>query len=206
MASILIHMCVAKEINKKIKVNEDKLLLGSIIPDQAKRIKISRDKTHFIQKDNIPNLDMFLEKYKKNIKDEFVLGYYIHIYTDYLWNKYFVPELITNDKIKALNGEVIECDDSLYKELIYNDYNYLNGRLEDRYNIDLKLFSNPINTDLFPIEEIDIYQIPYTLNQFSMDLMEEKKDKYIFDLKDIEQFVDNAAEVIYSDVVKLINS
>ena len=60
MASGLIHICVAKEINKYLKRNEEQILLGSIAPDIAKLINISRDKTHFIdEKKDIPNIENF---------------------------------------------------------------------------------------------------------------------------------------------------
>jgi hypothetical protein len=36
MASSIIHIAVAHEINKKLQFEEDKLLIGSIAPDIAK--------------------------------------------------------------------------------------------------------------------------------------------------------------------------
>ena len=36
MASSVIHICVANEINKIIKRNKEKILIGSIAPDIAK--------------------------------------------------------------------------------------------------------------------------------------------------------------------------
>ena len=38
MASAIIHLCVAKEINKYLKMDENYLLLGSIAPDISKQI------------------------------------------------------------------------------------------------------------------------------------------------------------------------
>ena len=38
MASAVIHLCVAKEINKYLKMDEDYILLGSIAPDISKQI------------------------------------------------------------------------------------------------------------------------------------------------------------------------
>ena len=38
MASAIIHLCIAKEINKYLKMNEKELLLGAIAPDISKEI------------------------------------------------------------------------------------------------------------------------------------------------------------------------
>ena len=31
-----------------------------------------------------------INKYKNHLNDDFVMGYFIHLYTDYLWFKYFI--------------------------------------------------------------------------------------------------------------------
>ena len=38
MASAVIHLCVAKKVNEKLKMNERELLLGSIAPDISKQV------------------------------------------------------------------------------------------------------------------------------------------------------------------------
>lgn len=69
MASGLIHICVAKEINKYLKRNEQQILLGSIAPDIAKLINISRDKTHFIdEKKRHSKYRNFFKKIQKQFK------------------------------------------------------------------------------------------------------------------------------------------
>ena len=112
MASSLIHMCVAKELNKYLKKDERQLLIGSIAPDIAKLVNISRDKTHFIDHEkNIPNLDRFIDKYKSYLNNDFVLGYYIHLCTDYIWFKSFIPSLIDKNKIIKLNDKKVNFDE-----------------------------------------------------------------------------------------------
>ena len=85
MASAIIHIAVANELNKKLKRNSSKLLIGTIAPDISKEIGQNKVKSHFLDsKDtDIPNIKKFLNKYKNNLNDDFVLGYYIHLYTDY---------------------------------------------------------------------------------------------------------------------------
>ena len=50
MASAIIHMAVASELNKKIKRKESEYFIGSIAPDIAKIVGIDRNITHFKSK------------------------------------------------------------------------------------------------------------------------------------------------------------
>ena len=86
MASSMIHLAVAKEVNKELKRDYRKLYIGSIAPDISKNIGETKEFSHFLDNPDIdiPNLDRFLEKYKKYLYDDFVMGYYLHLITDYL--------------------------------------------------------------------------------------------------------------------------
>ena len=90
MASSVIHICIANEINKTINRDSKKLLIGTIAPDISKLLGETKFYSHFLDNvnNNIPNINKFLEKYSNYLNDDFVLGYYIHLYTDYLWFKY----------------------------------------------------------------------------------------------------------------------
>ena len=48
MASSVIHMCVAKEINKYLNRDEKQILIGTIAPDISKIINESKEKSHFL--------------------------------------------------------------------------------------------------------------------------------------------------------------
>ncbi len=78
MASAVIHLAVAKELEKEFNIkNRKDYYLGSIAPDIAKQIGETKDKSHFIintDKD-IPNLDIYTTKYRKFKKNDFELGY-----------------------------------------------------------------------------------------------------------------------------------
>lgn len=105
MASSMIHIAVASEINKVLKRDSKKLLIGSIAPDISKQIGETKVLSHFQDfDDDLPNLDKFLRKYKSYLNDDFVLGYYIHLFADYLWFKYFVPDFCKNGVVYKLDG------------------------------------------------------------------------------------------------------
>lgn len=110
MASSVIHMAVANEINKVIKKDNHKLLIGSIAPDISKHLGETKVKSHFLDSEDtaIPNIDNFLNKYKDKLNDDFVIGYFIHLYTDYLWFKYFVSEFYSDNMITKIDGIVVE--------------------------------------------------------------------------------------------------
>ena len=102
MASSVIHICIANEINKTINRDSKKLLIGTIAPDISKLLGETKFYSHFLDNvnNNIPNINKFLDKYGNYLNDDFVLGYYIHLYTDYLWFKYFIPNIIKGNYIK----------------------------------------------------------------------------------------------------------
>ena len=108
MASSMIHICVANEVNKIIKKDRKSILIGSIAPDISKLLNQDKVKSHFLDNSDtdVPNIQRFLSKYEAYLDDDFVLGYYIHLYTDYLWFKYFLPRFANGGYIFNLNGNI----------------------------------------------------------------------------------------------------
>ena len=146
MASSVIHICIANEINKTINRDSKKLLIGTIAPDISKLLGETKFYSHFLDNvnNNIPNINKFLDKYGNYLNDDFVLGYYIHLYTDYLWFKYFIPNIIKGNYIKELDGTLVEYTKKTFKYYVYNDYSNLNNQLIDRYNFPMKIFYEEI--------------------------------------------------------------
>ena len=106
----MIHTAIAKELNKKLNRDENKLLLGAVAPDISKCAGESRNISHFIDEEdsNLPNIERFLDKYKYDLDDDFVMGYFIHLYTDYLWFKYFMSEIIKDGTITNVNNSAFD--------------------------------------------------------------------------------------------------
>ena len=204
MASVVIHMCVASGINKKIKVkNYDDFLLGSIAPDISKVVGWSRDLSHFINRNisNYPDVNNFLNKYK--INNEFLLGYYVHLYTDYLWFKDFIKNINYNGLITLIDGTKVDYDSKTFMKYIYNDYTNLNIKLIDEYNLDLSLFSNPINIPNVYMDEIPIEKLQELLDSASLIIENSKEHKeYLFDIYEIKKFIDYSVDIICNDIFK----
>ncbi len=162
MASSMIHIAVANEINKVLKRNNKHILIGSIAPDIAKHIGMTKKDSHFQDTDeDLPHLDKFLNKYKDKLNDDFVLGYYIHLYTDYLWFKYFEPDFYKNGVIYKLDGTIENIPFDKKRDYFYNDYTNLNIKLIDEYNMDLSIFYETVPEfeniiKEIPMDKIDI--------------------------------------------------
>lgn len=206
MASVMIHLSIAEEINKKIKHNKKELFLGAIAPDISKQLGRSKVVSHFQNgDDNIPVLDKFLEKYGCHMNDDFILGYYIHLYTDYLWFKYFMTDINYKNMVRFLDGRVLELNEDEFYKLVYNDYTNLNVRLIDEYDLDLSLFYEPLIVPKIQMDEIPVEQLQILLDATSVIIENSKARKdYVFDIDSIKKFVAFATEVILTDIKKYI--
>lgn len=203
MASLVIHMIVANEVNKSIKYDSNKLLIGAIAPDISKLIGETKVKSHFLDslENDVPNINKFLRKYKDKINDDFVMGYFIHLYTDYLWFRYFIPEFYSEPMITKLDGSIVKCNGNMISLYIYNDYTNLNKQLLDEYNLDLKFFYSKIPEIENIIEEIPIEKLNLIINKCSEIIINTKEKKnLIFDIKNVKKFIDLSVELIIAKI------
>ena len=208
MASAVIHLAVANEINKTLNRNKSKLLIGSIAPDISKFIGEDKTVSHFIKEkdNNIPNIERFLKKYKNNLTDDFVMGYFIHLYTDYLWFKYFVTEIYKETIITKLDGTVIKYDEDMLTFYIYDDYTDLNIKLLDKYDMDLKIFYNDLPELNDIIKEIPMKKMQIIVDQMGIIIKNSKEKKnYVFNIKNVETFIKTSTELILSKINEINN-
>ena len=206
MASSVIHMCVAKVINSKLNYDQNMLLLGSIAPDISKHIGETKVNSHFLTDGNNIDIDRFLNKYKAQLTNPFIMGYFIHLYTDLLWDKYFISEIVQKGSIKLLNGDVVENNPEIYKKLIYNDYTNLNVVLLDEYNLDLSLFYEEMTIPDVYMDEIPIDELSKIVEQTGIIIQNTKVSKaYTFRLDDIKPFIDISVSLIYSKILEILD-
>jgi hypothetical protein len=212
MASALIHAAVCNKLNKELKRDTKSILLGTIAPDISKLVGETKLYSHFLdnEEDGIPNLSRFLERYSKYLDDDFVLGYYIHLYTDYLWFKYFIPEIYNEEKnmIRKLDGTIINCHGHMAELYIYNDYTNINDNVIKNYKIDLGFLydKKPVLKDI--IKEAHMDKIDILINKVK-EIYEKSKERkeYVFDMDNIDNFIKLAVKLIEADLrdLKVIN-
>ena len=183
---------------------EEPLFLGTIAPDISKQIGEKKTKSHFLtNKDNdYPNLDDFLDKYQNNLTNPFIMGYYIHLFTDYLWFKYFMPEISnSNDYIKLLSGDTLKCSKIDISKIIYNDYSNLNISIIEEYNLDLSLFYEDIKIPDIKFDEIPLDKLQIIVDKMGIIIENSKKGyTYSFNIDNIKQFITNCNNIIGTDI------
>lgn len=192
MASAVIHLCIAKEINKTLKMDEKELFLGSIAPDISKQIGVSKNKSHFLnlKEEDVPNIYDFLNKYKDTLNKPFNMGYFIHLYTDKIWFAEFMRSKHYENCIRLIDGSVVNVSEEEKIKIIYNDYTNLNVYLLDEYDLDLSLFYETFKMPNTNIDEIPVEQLQILLDKMSLIIMDSTKEKsYVFDELAINEFI-----------------
>lgn len=206
MASAVIHLAVAKELEKHLKIKDRKdYYLGSIAPDIAKQIGEKKYKSHFIinTPQDIPNLEIFTNKYKKFKKNSFELGYFIHLYTDKLWYENFMTKLEYNNSIKLLDGTIMTCSKEQMTSMIYSDYTNVNIQIIENHNMDLSLFYEEFKRPKTIITEIPIDKLDILINKMGIIIENSKQERgYTFDIYPVEGFIKEATEKLIEELKK----
>lgn len=204
MASAMIHLVIAKELKDKLKIkNTYDYYLGSIAPDLAKQIGLSKSESHFLINtyNDIPNIDVFKSKYPNFRSNDYDLGYFVHLYTDKLWFEDFLVNYSLDNSIKLLDGTTIQSTKEEIKELLYSDYTNLNIQLIDEYEMNLSLFYEEFRKPDTEITEIPADKLDILINKMGILISNSKESKsYLFDIFSIKQFIENTVEEIEKEL------
>lgn len=151
MPSWKIHSKIANDLYKQLKVNKKYFLIGNLLPDQDKYNIPSLDKnikrttTHFISNEdfekgiNLPDYNRMYEKYKDKLKNPVLLGYLVHLLTDFYWNdyiynKYFIKNNCEYIGVKTNDGNIVNCQFSTANAMKQSDFKKFNNMLSVRKN------------------------------------------------------------------------
>ena len=127
MPSWKIHSKIANDLCKELKVNKNYFMIGNLLPDQDEysipniNNSVDRSITHFISKEdsmigiNLPDYDKMYKKYQNQFNNPVLLGYLVHLLTDFYWNnyiynKYFIKEGNKYIGVKTIDGNIIKCN------------------------------------------------------------------------------------------------
>ena len=207
MASAIVHLAVAKELDKKLNIiNKYDYYLGSIAPDIAKQIGKSKFESHFLKnsyKDNIQNMELFESRYPNFIENAFDLGYYIHLYTDKLWFEDCMEKITCNSALKLLDGTIINTTEEEIQSIIYSDYTNLNIKIIDEYELDLSLFYEEFKVPKTEIKEIPVENLDILINKMGIIIENSKEEKkYSIDINIIKEFITSTSEKIMEELDK----
>lgn len=208
MASAIIHLAVAKTLENNLNVeNKKDYYLGSIAPDISKQIGENKQKSHFLfnARDNIPNMELFLNKYPNYKDNSFDLGYFIHLYTDKVWFSRFMPNIYSGSGtcIKLLDGTVINSSPEEVQKILYQDYTNLNVQLLDEYKMDLSLFYEDFQIPNTKLDEIPIDKLNILIDKMGLIIENSTEEKpYTFDSFPILQFIDEVSQEILNIINK----
>lgn len=100
------HMAIANEVNKVLKLNDDMVMIGSVLPDLTidKRHRVSHFKNGEEGIEGTANPYKFLLKYKSTLKNPVMVGYLIHLLTDRYFNSYVFQNYYIYDENTHLIG------------------------------------------------------------------------------------------------------
>ena len=204
MASAIMHLCIAKEVNKYLHMDERALLLGSIAPDLSKELGETKEISHFLDhssEDDLPNIDHFLRKYRQDFHNPFTMGYLIHLLSDKYWFRDYINAYIsryTHDKDKKT------LTYSALRSVIYNDYTNINIDLIEHYNLSLDIFFNEYSLPQSNITEIPINKLPVLIDKLSLIIKESTTEKtFVFNTNDIIEFISASVKYIIKDIQML---
>lgn len=197
MPSLMIHLKVGYEIGKKINKNSYDYYLGLIAPDTPNlngfAEKNKRWSAH-IREDDLykwrQSLKVFYQKNEKNYEKDFIIGYYIHILIDIIFDEFLyfkIKKKILKDNYKNEEVHTVMSNDMynyyffefpLIREILKSsDKSYRINELkeEDILKWKEKNINRSFNNRSKYINSLEIEEL---VNRVYGELKDEKKDSY----------------------------
>ena len=127
MPSHKIHIAITQQVNKILKLNNDEISLGSVLPDLVNVENHGISHFQYVDKypQNLANPDEFIKLYKEHINNTISIGYLIHLLTDRFYNEQYYKKfyLFDNNVPTELffNNKVI-IDKKIGKKMKNHDF------------------------------------------------------------------------------------
>ena len=232
MPAWVIHLKTASKINKFLKLDENLFYFGNVMVD-AKRyvidnlsVDVDYYVSHFAHKVSInnmklplPSADDFIKKYIKYKDNPVVMGYYIHLLTDYFWNNLVFGNYFISDEkgnvigIKLKDGTQKLCDKETIKALKHRDLEIYSRYIYDDFNIDIdeKVLIDDIASKAKIISEIpysreDIKKIVNYIKNIKYMYSKKRRDEFefvLFSKEDMDKYFNISIDFILEKLKKL---
>ncbi|NGM84791.1 hypothetical protein G5B47_20520 [Paenibacillus sp. 7124] len=161
------------------------LLLGSIAPDAIHmRGYVSREEkgvTHLVHNDKLPAKELIMEKCREYLSKrsetewkEFVLGYFLHIYTDLRWTDTVYEDFENNYK-----GEKIDIRKTYNHEVSQAEFNLIRSLDSTEKLFALLLKAKGFTIDPF-VTQLEVNQYRDRKVEWLQDLKNEPRIKPIY--------------------------
>ena len=200
MPSHKIHIAIAQKVNEVLKLDNDEISLGAVLPDLAKVKHHGISHFQHIKKypDNLANPEEFIKKY--GVCDTISMGYLIHLLTDRFYNeKYYRKFFVFKDNIPIkLVIKTEEIDEKKGRAIKHHEF------LEyDKYLIN--------NNMIIPFKNKDVVKkIPkYKDMEFDINYLEKYIDKSNKELENKRDYkflywTKNELDNIFSECIKYV--
>ena len=202
MPSWPIHLKIAKEVNKKLNLDNDLFYYGNLIPDVDNNTKISRFTSHYYGNLKFPNcnesmidVEAFIKDYKDKMNNPLIIGYYCHLLTDNYYNDYICTNcLVINENkdaigIKLNNGTIIDVDvedkQRLKRKYKHDDLELYGKYLLTEENVTERI--NFLNNDFYKNNKLDKKTLEYKL----------------FTKNELDTLIDSCAKFILAEIDNL---
>lgn len=218
------HLYIANELNKVVKLDKNEFLIGNVLSDiysgwiikDASKV-LNYDITHYSSKKYIINGKLYtLPDYDKFIKENIgmknsalFIGYLSHLITDYYFNNYVFKNhyLSIGEEVVGIinkNNEKINCDKDFARESKQRDFNYFSYYLINKIGnikiiIDDKVIEDSLKIKHIDIQEKDLYKVEKYLNNLlsNNENIDYEEEKYtMLSKKELEKLVSGCIDYI----------
>lgn len=213
------HMAIANRVNETLKLDNDMIMIGSILPDLT--IDKSHRQSHFRNGEEgiegVANPYKFLLKYKNKLDNPVMMGYLIHILTDRYFNSYVFQNYYIYDENTHLIGikfkdekVMLPIEKIRYEKhrdfYVYDKYLLEQGRVK-KFN-DYSCINNIIDIEdaKFDKEIIKKY-----IDNANKDIEDAKAGNFFKNLKDEykvmnKEELNKQFELCCNQIIKFINN
>lgn len=223
MPSWAIHLKVANKVCDKLNIYEQKnnFVIGNVIPDiysghilKNASKKIEYDTSHYKElviinggKFYLPNYDMFKNIHIDDLDDKLILGFLIHLMTDYYFNKYTYKNKILLDNVGEVKGiktkrdEVLNCGRKTATKMKQEDFESFSQMIElERYNVSYtsNVFESLKKIKTFDVENDDIVKIVNFLNSIINTNEIKTKPLILFSKEELNTMIDECVDFVIS--------
>lgn len=201
MGSRIMHVIIANKIADSLSIKDKTpFLLGGIAPDAVS----NKDSSHFFTGDaqdfsRSVDYEVFLDKYRSQAENHYVLGYYTHLIADEIWLKGFYLPWLKNRM--AANKEILTN--------YHNDFRLLNGKLIEHYGYKEELIRvvkfHPAIIDLQEVQSKDVEEfVPYVLDdmEYNVEVINEKLQ--VFTFNQIIGYIETSVEIGFLKIKPLL--